>query len=85
MTAENYNKAKDIVLKMDALDNKIKQLQKILDCDYDVSWWRIDVRRSSTYPSENIEHYGLLREFLQMIQKENIKRYEALQEEFKEL
>lgn len=85
MTAETYDKAKDIVRKMDALDNKIKQLQKILDCDYDVSWWCIDVSRSSSYPPENIEHYGLLREFLQMIQEENLKRYKALQEEFKEL
>ena len=84
MTLESYEKAKEIVRKINSVDNEIKELQSLLDSS-DLSKWRMEVRPSTTFSSRSIDHCGMLPEFMQTILEKKLARYKELKRELEEL
>ena len=84
MTLESYEKAKEIVREIFYIDSEIKELQSLLDGS-DLSKWRMEVRPSGSFSSRNIDHCGMLPEFIQMILEKKLARYEELKKELEEL
>lgn len=84
MTLESYGKAKEIVREINSVYNEINELQSILD-NTDLSRWRMEVRPSATFTLRNIDHCGMLPEFIQTILEKKLARYEELKKELEEL
>lgn len=85
MTLESYEKAKEIVIKINSVDNEIKELQSLLDSS-DLSKWCMEVRPlTPTALLRSIDHCGMLPEFMQMILEKKLARYKELKEELEEL
>ena len=84
MTLESYEKAKEIVRKMNSVDNEIKELHSLLDSS-DLSKWRIEVRPSTTFSLRSIDHCGMLPEFIQMILEKKLMEYNELKKKLEEL
>lgn len=84
MTLESYKKAKEIVRKINSIDNEIKELQSLLN-NSDLSKWSMEVRPSSLFPIKNIDHCGMLPEFIQTILEKKLVRYKELKNELEEL
>lgn len=62
MTIDDYKKAGDLVKEIDALKDEISDLRAIMDND--TSSWMMEVRPNSSFSLSNINHCGLLPEFL---------------------
>ena len=84
MTLESYEKAKEIVRKMNSIDNEIKEIRSLLDGS-DLSKWRMEVRPSATFSIRSIDHCGMLPEFMQTILEKKLARYKELKKELEEL
>lgn len=65
MTIEEYNKASDIITKIQTLDNDIYDIKNILQTS-DVAKWNMAIRPNDSHPYTVIDHKGLLPEFLSM-------------------
>ena len=74
MTLESYDKARDIVIKIRSLDTAIAELQNIMQSD--TSKWILEVRENKSCSLNEINHYGLLPKFLELI----ISRHRAERE-----
>ena len=75
MTIDDYNKAKDLVIKIDSLKGEISDLRAIMDND--TSSWMMEIRPSATFSFRLINHHGLLPEFLKDVYlKQNAKLHE---------
>ena len=75
MTIDDYNKARDLVIKIDSLKGEISDLRAIMDND--TSSWMMEVRPSATCSIRKINHHGLLPEFLKDVYlKQNAKLHE---------
>ena len=84
MTLESYEKAKEIVRKINSVDNEIKELQSLLDSS-DLSKWRMEVRCSTSTLPKRIDHCGMLPEFIQTILEKKLAIYKELKKELEEL
>lgn len=84
MTLGSYEKAKEIVREINSVDNEIKELQYLLD-GIDLSKWRMEVRPSNSFPVRDIDHCGMLPEFIQTILEKKLARYKELKKELEEL
>lgn len=84
MTLESYEKAKEIVRKIDSVNNEIKKLRSLLDSS-DLSKWRMEVRPSTSFSLRSIDHCGMLPEFIQTILEKKLAKYSELKEELEEL
>ena len=84
MTLESYEKAKEIVRKMNSVDNEIKELRSFLDGS-DLSKWRMEVRPSTTFSLRSIDHCGMLPEFIQTILEKKLMEYSELEKKLEEL
>lgn len=76
MTIEDFNKASDIMQKINRLDEELYDLKDIMR--HDTSNWMMEVRLSKTQLLKSINHYGLLPKFLE-------KAYECAREERRRL
>lgn len=75
MTIDDYKKAGDLVEKIDALKDEISYLRAIMNND--TSSWMMEVRPNSSFSLRNINHCGLLPEFLKDVYlKLNAKLHE---------
>ena len=84
MTLESYEKAKEIVRKINSVDSEIKELRYLLDGN-DLSKWSMEVRPSPSFSSRSIDHCGMLPEFMQTILEKKLARYKELKKELEEL
>ena len=85
MTLESYEKAKEIVRKINSVDNEIKELRSLLDTSSDLSKWRMELRPSTTFSSKSIDHCGMLPEFIRAILEKELAKYSELKEELGKL
>lgn len=84
MTLESYEKAGEIVRKINSIDNEIRELRSILDSS-DLSKWRMEVRPSISFSLRSIDHCGMLPEFIQTILEKKLAKYNELKEELEKL
>ena len=84
MTLENYEKAKEIIAKIDYVNDEIGELRYILD-NGNLSKWRMEVRCSASTLPKRIDHCGMLPEFMQTILEKKLAIYKELKKELEEL
>lgn len=83
MTLESYHKAKDIITKLNRLDDEIAELQGIMS--HDTSKWIFEVREGVSFSAIPIDHYGMLPEILQAIFSKKISEHKRLEDELTKL
>lgn len=83
MTLENYEKARDIVIKIRSLDTAIAELQYIMQND--TSKWVLKVRANKSCSPKEINHYGILPGFLKEILSIHLVEREKLIDELGKL
>ena len=66
MTIEEYNKASDIITKIQTLDNNIYDIKYILQTS-NTAEWLMEIRPNDAHPLKVIDHKGLLPEFLNTV------------------
>lgn len=84
MTIEDYNTATDIITKIQELDNCIYDLKNIIQTS-DTTEWIMAVRPNTYHPFTNINHEGLLPEFLNMALSKLCEERKNLMEKLEEL
>ena len=84
MTIEEYNKASDIIAKIQALDNSICEIKYIMQTS-DTTKWNIEIRPSDSVPFTVIDHKGLLPEFLNMVLSKQCEEREELTKKLEEI
>ena len=65
MTIEDYNTATDIIAKIQTLDDSIYVIENILQTS-NVAEWLMEIRPNRLHQLKEIDHKGLLPEFLNM-------------------
>ena len=83
MPLDSYEKARDIVVKIQSLDNAISELKNIMS--HDTSKWIFQVREGMSFSARSINHYGMLPEMLQAILSKHISERNQLVEELEKL
>lgn len=83
MTIDDYRKARDLVIEIDALEGEIRGLRAIMDKD--TSSWIMEVRSSPACSLNKINHYGLLPEFLQAVLSKHLAKLHELRKELDKL
>lgn len=83
MTIETYNKSREILIRLNILDEEIGKLDRIIQ--QDTSLWIMEIRESKSFSLNEINHLGMLPEFLQAILSKYIAERNKLQKEFNEL
>lgn len=83
MTIETYNKSCEILTRLKILDEEIDKLKRIVR--QDTSLWIMEIRESKSCTLNEINHFGMLPEFLQAILSKYIAERNKLQKEFDEL
>jgi hypothetical protein len=83
MTIDDYRKARDLVIEIDALEGEIRDLKNIMQND--TSFWRMEVRENSAFSPRNINHCGLLPEFLQAVLSKRLAKLHELEKELDKL
>ena len=83
MTIADYNKARDLVIKIDALEGEIRDLRWIIDKD--TSSWMMEVRPSPACSLRKVNHRGLLPDFLQAVLSKQLAELHELKKELEKL
>lgn len=83
MTIEDFNKASDIMKKINRLDEELYDLKDIMRND--TSKWIMEVRLSKTQALKSINHYGLLPKFLEKAYECSLEERRRLVEELEKL
>ena len=83
MTIETHNKSCEILTRLKILDEEIDKLKRIVQ--QDTSSWIMEIRESKSCSLNEINHFGMLPEFLQAILSKCIAERNKLQKEFDEL
>lgn len=65
MTIEAFNAARDIVIKINCLNEAIEVIEGLTVID--TTEWIMEIRANVTHPLTRVNHYGLLPEFLNVI------------------
>lgn len=84
MTIEDYNTATDIIAKIQGLDNYIYDIKDMLQRS-DTTKWDMAVRPNNAHPFTDINHEGLLPEFLNMALSKLCEERKKLMEKLEEL
>lgn len=84
MTREAYNTATKLVAKIYALDAKILDVKHALGSN-DTEHWLMEIRKARTHSLNEIDHRGLLPEFLKMILTKLHEERAELEKELEEL
>ncbi len=84
MTMNDYEKARVLVKKIYEVKGKISDLRTILSSS-DVSSWRMEIRLFESMSLMNIDHCGMLPEFLQAILNKHLEELHKLQSELDKL
>lgn len=83
MTLESFDKARDIVIEIDALDAAIADLKNIMKND--TSKWIMEVRANASHSLQSINHYGILPDVLNTILSIHLDKRQALMDELAKL
>lgn len=83
MTIDEYNKARDLMIKIEKIQGEIYDLKDIIRND--TSRWLIEVRPNTAHPDKRINHYGLLPEFLQAVLSKQQAKLHELENELDKL
>ena len=83
MTREDYERAKDIIIAIDALKLEISDIKDIIRND--LTTWRMEVRASTYCPLHSVDHCGMLSEFMQAILSKKLAKMEELKKELERL
>lgn len=83
MTREDYERAKDIIIAIDALKLEISNIKDIIRND--LTTWRMEVRASTCCPLQSVDHCGMLSEFMQAILSKKLAKMEELKKELERL
>lgn len=83
MTLEAYEKARDIVIKIQSLDKAIADLKDIIRND--TAHWRLEVRPDTSFSLRVVNHYGILPEVLQAILSRHLAERKELTDELAKL
>lgn len=83
MTIETYEKARGIKAIINLYDEEIDKLKRIVR--QDTSSWIMEIRESKSCSLNEINHFGMLPEFLQAILSKCIAERNKLQKEFDQL
>lgn len=84
MTIEDYNTATDIIVKIQKLDNCIYDIKNIIQRS-DTSEWLMEIRPNRLHSLNEINHKGLLPEFLNMALSKLHEERKDLMEKLEEL
>ncbi len=84
MTIEDYNTATYIITKIQTLDDNIYAIENILQRS-DTTQWLMEIRPNKSYSLKEINHEGLLPEFLNMALSKLHEERNELMEKLKEL
>lgn len=83
MTLEKHNKSCEILTRLNILDEEIDRLKRIIK--QDTTLWIMEIRESKSCSLNEINHCGMLPEFLEAILAKYIAERNKLQKEFDEL
>ena len=83
MTIDDYNKARDLVIKIEKIQGEIYDLKDIISNN--TSRWLMEVRPSTLHSLKEVNHYGLLPEFLQAVLSKQREELHKLQSELDKL
>lgn len=83
MTMDDYNKASDLIIKIETINRDICILRDIIKND--TSHWLMEVRLNTSYPLEKVNHYGMLPEFLQAVLNKHLEELHKLESELEKL
>lgn len=83
MTLESFDKARDIVIEIGALDAAIAELKDIMKND--TSKWIMEVRSNESHNLRSINHYGILPDVLNSILSIHRDKRQALMDELAKL
>lgn len=83
MTIDDYNKARDLVTQIEGIQNEIYDLKDIIRKD--TSHWLMEVRPNKAHQLNEVNHYGLLPEFLQAVLSKHLEKLHKLQSELDKL
>ena len=84
MTIEDYNAATDIIVKIQKLDNSIYDIKYIIQTS-DVAKWNMAICPTDSHPYTEIDHNGLLPEFLDMALSKLCEERAELKKKLEEL
>lgn len=84
MTIEEYNKASDIITKIETLDKYICDIEYILQTS-NTAEWLMEIRPNNAHPLTIINHKGLLPEFLNTILSKLREERAELKKELEEI
>ena len=83
MTREDYEKAKDIIIAIDSLKLEITDIKNIISND--LTNWRMELRPSPSYTLAQVDHCGMLSEFLEAILSKKFAKLHELEKELERL
>ena len=83
MTIDDYKKARDLVIEIDTIKGEIGDLKEIIAND--TSSWMMEVRANSSCSLREINHCGLLPEFLQTVLSKHLAKLHELKKELEKL
>lgn len=83
MTIDEYNRASEIIRKLDGLRDEIEDLKNILRNDTD--HWLMDVRANKSRSYNAVDHCGMLTEFLHAVLDKKLAERDALQRELDQI
>lgn len=83
MTIEEYSTASEIIKKLCILNDTIADLKDMMHND--TSKWLMEVRPYASHSPKQVNHYGMLPEFLETIYSKTIAEYEALKRELEQI
>lgn len=66
MTREMYESAKRIIARLNEVEVHINELTHIMQTS-DTTYWHMAIHANSTFPYKEIQHMGLLPEFLNAV------------------
>lgn len=84
MTIEAFQRAKAIIAEIEDETKKIADIRETMNYG-DYGEWRMAIRRYETWPYKDIDHCGLLNEFLETVYKKHLEIIENLKKELEEL
>ena len=83
MKIEDYNKARDLIIRIEGKQRDIYDLKDIMKND--TSYWLIEVRPNTAHSTKRVKHYGLLPEFLQTVLSKHLEELHKLESELEKI
>jgi len=84
MTKETYNIATELIAKISTLNDSIRDVKYALATN-NTEHWLMEIREAKTHSLNEIDHRGLLPEFLKMILAKLYEERAELEKELEEL